>query len=216
MSQQILHRAIRRITPADRLARFLDGLIRSVPSEAGHAALSWLERREEVDPRVLLPMQARVAVSLLRDQGRSDALAEVLAQAIRLPGTLPTVLDLIADEAVRSMCVDSVGSEIAGMMDASRPGRANSFRGLGTPADRSTGGMTGSPPSIRLLFTTEIDRPDWEALRDRSPEPLRPWLAASCLEVASEPGAVSEAPLDGRRRRPPALRGRSADRSPVG
>lgn len=187
--EQMLNAALRRISPADALARFLDGLIRSLPAESGQSALQWLERREAIDPRVLLPLKARVGVDLIRSQGKADAIREVLDLAAGpLRESLPTVLDLIADAAGE----DRESVPLALLMERSNLASLTVFEhwALRRELRDGAGWLT---PEIRRLFARDHERAGWEALRDRTPPELWPVLSRVCLEVAAQPGSSPEA-----------------------
>ncbi|WP_145274702.1 GAP1-M domain-containing protein [Tautonia plasticadhaerens] len=187
--EQMLNAALRRIAPADALARFLDGLIRSVPAEAGRSALQWLERRDAIDLGVLLPLKARVAVDLLRVEGKEDALVEVLGLVTgQSRESLPTVLDLIAEAAGE----DRESIPLARLLERGDPeSRAVFERWALRRASRD--GEDWLSPAIRRLLAHEFDRVEWDALRDRTPKDLMPQLARVCLEVSSAPGSSPEA-----------------------
>jgi hypothetical protein len=183
--EKTLNDALRRIGPVDTLSRFLDGLIRSVPDESGQSALRWLERRGGLDPMVLLPLKARVAVNLMRSQGSEDALRDVLDHASRSPDTLLTVFDLIADEAGEHR--DEVPASL--LVERLEPEARSRFERWALRRAAGGGGDWLSP-ALRRLFASESERPEWEALRDRTPEGLWPVLAPLCLEAASAPGST--------------------------
>ncbi|RUL89388.1 hypothetical protein [Tautonia sociabilis] len=185
---RVLARTLRQISPVSQRSRFLDGLIRSSPAEEAHEALDWLDRSGGGDPEVLLPLRARLGVRLLREQRRADALESVVRAAIDRVRSLPATLDLIADEAGASPEARPIVEFVCGEIEHAPPEARSAFERWAL-ARTGLGGQNWLAPAVRLLLATEIRRPDWDALRDRTPEALRPRLATVCLAVASGPDA---------------------------
>ncbi|MEW4567213.1 hypothetical protein AB1L88_05035 [Tautonia sp. JC769] len=186
--EQRLHAIVQRIAPADLLARFLDGLIRTVPTDFGLFALNWMERRSTLDPRVLLPLRARNAVGLVLDRANPDALDQVLRQAMQLPQTLPVVLDLIGDEARRLDQAAAVASVTADRMIAATPDPLAQFETWALER-RQAGQGEWIAARIARFLADDPFRDAGEALRGRVPSRLHPALAESVLEAADRDDA---------------------------
>ncbi|WP_152052180.1 GAP1-M domain-containing protein [Tautonia marina] len=190
--EQRLNAIVQRITSTELLARFLDGLIRTVPSDFGQFALNWMERRSTIDPRVLLPLQARNAVGLVLDRGQTKAFEHVLHQAMRFGETLPIVLDLIADEAGRLGKTASISSLLADQMEPADLDARARFETWALERRVEGQGEWIASALIRLIAEDHL-RDQGETLRDRIPPRLLPVLAESLLEVADRDDANPDA-----------------------
>ncbi len=190
--EQRLNAIVQRIAPVELLARFLDGLIRTVPSELGQFALNWMERRSTIDPRVVLTLRARNAVGLVLDRPDTDALDHVLHQAIRLHETFPIVLDLIADEALRLGKVAPIASVIARRMEAVDTDARVWYESWALERRLEGQGDWIDASLVRLMASNQY-RDEGEALRNRVPPRLLPVLAECVLEVADRDDTMLDA-----------------------
>ena len=192
--ERLLVAMLRKVSPTPLLTRMLDALLRSVGPEAGHEAIEWLGDRPEIGPEVLLPLRAPIAVTLLRDRGRDDAIAQIVARAAAVPGALPTVLDLLRVEAEHADLVGSVAEATARAVPQADPAALAAIErwALHQSVER---GDDWIAPILDRLFAPDDDRPsaealaEWHALRERTPDGLLVPLTSACLLAADRPEA---------------------------
>ncbi len=170
-----------RAAPGESRGAFLASLIRGLDCEAGGALLERLSADPTFDRRLLLPIEAARRAVVVAEEGDPGILREVIAEAFQRPEATTSTLSAIA-EAIggRSEIIEKVSPVLADVLETDATGW--DFAWSWALGRRDAEGWLG--PFFNRTFAHPDRREAWDALRERTPVPLRPALARVVLNIA--------------------------------
>ncbi len=216
--------ALLRAAPKPARPAFARSLLPGLTPSGAEAVLARYRADAPGDGALQVTLEASAAVSAIRAGDDFGPLGEILRRARAHPGATSAILD--AFESGLADRPDLVPAVAAALADAFDPGVDGEGReGLAWALGQGGAASTWLGPTLRPLLADVGRFDEWQALRDRTPEDLRPALARAVLDVARDPGLPDEAfrwgverlvlPL-GPRPHDPAWPGSYLDRTPSG
>lgn len=174
-----------RSAPAEARGAFLASLVRSLGDAAGGDLIERLARDPAFDRGLLLPVEAAQQVGALVAGRAAPGLARTIEDALARPDSTASTLSASAEDADgRVEIVERLANLLAdGLERDDLPGWKAAWRWGLERSDREH----WLRPYLRRLFAHPDRQDTWEALRERTPEPLRAALAGCFLNVAREP-----------------------------
>jgi len=188
-----------RLERVDRRIHLLDGLTRSIDADRARAVIDWLQGQSKFDPRIARSLRARHAVRRIQERQDISTLEETVHEAAEDPELLPTVLDLIRDEADSAGLVRPVAEALAPILERAAEPTRRRYRAwalAGQERDR----LAWFGPVLRRLFQGQhpealIARPRdaWDAWLRGTEADDWPRLLDVALDVARDETVPAEA-----------------------
>ena len=179
---------------APRAARpsFARALLRGLTPSGADSVLERLREDPSSDRAMILPLEAGASVAAILDGADPSSLRPIVEEAITLDGATAAVLEGIEAGLVdRPEILRTIAPHLTAAFDPSGPGEGR--EGLAWALRRGGSAPLWLGPALRPILADPGQQPLWHALRDRTPEDLRPALARTVLSIAADAGLPDEA-----------------------
>ena len=183
--------AILQAAPKAARPSFARSLLKGLTPEGAVAVLARL-RDDGADRAMLLPLEAGAAVVAILAGADPAGLSTLVEESLAWPGATAGVLDAIEagiDGAPEPR--PTFAAIAAGAFDPEGPGGGR--EGLIWALRRGPLAHVWLGPALRPVLADPGRVATWSALRDRTPEDLRPALARAWLAIAADDGLPDEA-----------------------
>ena len=179
--------------PRSARPAFARALLRGLTQDGASAVLDRLRDDPSCDRGTLLPLEASAAVAAIVEGGDPGSLAPIIDEAREIPGALTAVLDAVeAGVILRPDFVPEMADVLATAAAFDFEGPTGARESLAWALRRGEAASTWIAPSLRPILADLGQSDVWRALRDRTPEALRPALARAFLAIAADPRLPDE------------------------
>jgi hypothetical protein len=183
--------AILQAAPKAARPSFARSLLKGLTPEGAEAVLTRL-REGGADRSMLLPLEAGAAVVAILEGVDPAGLSAIVEESITWPGATAGVLDAIEGGITDHPEARPTFAAIAAIaFDPEGPGGGR--EGLIWALRRSSLASNWLRPALWPVMADPGRVATWSALRDRTPEDLRPALACAWLAIAADDGLPDEA-----------------------